>query len=217
MTPAIVSRMRFVSVLAVACLIATAITTGCSDSESPGEDAAVLISEGWAHFEAEDYQTAISKFNQATGDTDHKRDAYDGLGWAYARLGQLENADAAFLHVLTQILDPSRETYAGASLVSLALKNYDRAEENSHWAITRFEEEYEFRYDPAVTHITLRLVRSIARFHSGDYASSYADVVVLNDMLDLGLPTLNTGSPNFVARLLSQIQTVREASGGGLL
>jgi tetratricopeptide (TPR) repeat protein len=217
MAPAIISRKRILSVLAVACLIPIAITTGCSDSESPGGDADLLIREGWAHFQAEDYQAALSKFNQATTDPDHKRDAYDGLGWAYSRLGQLENAEDAFLYVLGELVDPSRETYTGASIVSLALKNYVRAEENSNWAIERYEEEYEFRYDPAVTHITLRLVRSIARFHLGDYASSYADVVVLDDLLGLGLPTLNTGSPNFVARLLSQIQAIREASGGGLL
>ena len=217
MTPAMISRMRFVSVLVVACLVPTAITTGCSDSKSPGGDAALLISEGWAFFTAEDYRSAISKFSQATTDADHKRDAYDGLGWAYSRLGQLENAEDAFLYVLGEIVDPSRETYAGACLVGLALKNYLRAEENSNWAIVRFEEEYEFRYDPDVTHITLRLVRSISRFHLGDYASSYADVVVLNDLLGLGLPKLNTGSPGFVAKLLSQIQTIREASGGGLL
>ena len=92
-----------------------------------------------------------------------------------------------------------------------------RAAENANWAIERFEEEYEFRYDPDVTHITLRLMRSIARFHEGEYTSSYADVVVLDDLLGLGLPQLNTGAPDFVAKLMKQIQTVREASGGGLL
>lgn len=191
---------------------------GCGDDgQSPGGDAPVLVNEGWALFVAGDYQSAVGKFNQAKSVDRDYRDAYDGLGWAYARLGQLDNAKSSFLYVLEILVKPSRETYTGAAVVALALKDYFRAEENARRAIERYEEEYEFQYDHDVTHITLRLMRAIANFNLKEYESAYADVVVLDNLLSLGLPPLNTTSPDFVAKLLSQIQTIRDASGGGLI
>jgi hypothetical protein len=51
----------------------------------------------------------------------------------------------------------------------------------------------------------------------GEYESAYADIVVIDDLLNLGLPTLNPTSPDFVAKVMTQLQTVREVTGGGLL
>jgi tetratricopeptide (TPR) repeat protein len=218
MTAAMISKAKFLPGFAVAFLLLTVVATGCGDDgQSPGGDAEALVNEGWALFVAGDYQSAVGKFNQAKSVDSDYRDAYDGLGWAYARLGRLEDAEAAFLFVFEILVDPSRETYTGAAVVALALKDYFRAEEYARRAIERYEDEYEFQYDHAVTHITLRLMRATARFHLGDYMSAYADVVVLDDLLELGLPNLNVTSPDFVAKLLSQIQTIRDASGGGLI
>jgi tetratricopeptide (TPR) repeat protein len=221
-----ISRIRFVPVFAVAALLVALIATGCGDDgQSPGGDAAALVSEGWGFFVAGDYQSAVGKFRQATVSEPDYRDAYDGLGWAYARLGQLDNAATqqidsateAFLYALEILVKPSRDTYAGAAVVALALKDYERAALNANWAIERFEEEYQFRYDHDVTHVTLRLMRATARFHLGEYESAYADIVVLDDILGLGLPALSPGASNFVARLLSQMHTVRDAAGAGLI
>jgi tetratricopeptide (TPR) repeat protein len=226
MTAAMISRMRFVPSLAVAFLLLAVMATGCGDDgQSPGGGAEALVSEGWSHFTTGDFQTAVSRFNQAIAVEPDFRDAYDGLGWAYARLGNLEkpsteaidSAEDAFLFVLERLVKPSRETYTGAAMVALALKKYRTAALNSNWAIERFEEQYEFRFDKSVTNITLRLMRATARFNLGEYDSAYADVVVLNDLLNLGLPQLNPTSPDFVAKVMSQLQTVRERSGGGLL
>jgi tetratricopeptide (TPR) repeat protein len=218
MTAAMISKMRFVPGLAVAFLLLTLVASGCGDDgQSPGSDAAALVSEGWGLFVAGNYAGAVDKFNQARAIDPDYRDAFDGLGWAYARLGQLENAEASFLFVLERLVNPSRETYAGAAVVALALKEYTSATLNANWAIERFQDTYQFQYDHDVTHITLRLIRATARFHLGEYESAYADVVVLDDLLEIGLPALNTTSPDFVARLLSQLQTIRTSSGGGLL
>jgi tetratricopeptide (TPR) repeat protein len=229
MTAAMISKMRFVPGLAVAFLLLAIIATGCGDDgQSPGGDAAELVSQGWNLFIAKDFQSALGKFNQAIAtarDPETRRNAYDGLGWAFARLGRLEkpetpavdSAQEAFLFVLETMVKPSRETYTGAAMVALALKKYGTAALNSNWAIERFEEEYEFRFDKSVTNITLRIIRATARFHMGEYESAYADIVVIDDLLNLGLPTLNPTSPDFVAKVMTQLQTVREVTGGGLL
>jgi len=218
MTAAMISKKRFVPGLAVALLLLTVFASGCGDdSQSPGGDPPALVNEGWGLFVAGDYQSAIGKFNQAKSVDPGYRDAYDGLGWAYARLGKLDEAQDAFLYVLERLVKPSRETYTGAAVVALALKDYYTTALNSTWAIERFEDEYQFRYDHDVTHITLRLMRATARFHLGEYESAYADVVVLNDLLELNLPPLNINSSDFVAKLLSRIQTIRSTAGGGLV
>jgi tetratricopeptide (TPR) repeat protein len=217
MTPAIISKKRLVPALTATVLLLTVLVTGCGDNGQSSGNAAALIAEGWNLFMSADYQSAVSKFDQAISAEPTNRDAYDGLGWSLTRLGDLQGAYNAFLHVLSYLVKPSRDTYAGQAIVTLALKEYSEAAANANWAIERFPTDYDFRYDPDVTSITLRLIRATARFHLAEYDAAYSDVVVLNDLLGLGLPKLTPSSPDFVAKLLRQIQTIRSASGGSLI
>lgn len=217
MTAGVNSRKMFLPVLAAAFLALTVFASGCGDDGTSSVDPGALVQEGWGLFEAGDYQGALAKFDLAKDNSkpsaDVHRDAWDGLGWSYARLGQLEQAKAAFLYVLSTIFKPSRDTYAGMAVVALALKDYPVARANAHWALTlpEYPPEYVFRYDPAVTDETLLLVRAIASFHEGEYEDAGDDVE------DLGGPELNPNAPGFVARLLRAIQDLREEMGAGLL
>lgn len=183
---------------------------GATDTVSV-KGAAEFVQDGWSYFESGDFSEAVTAFSQAIDLDSDRAEAYDGLGWSYMRLGMLESSIESFIFVLETLVDPSQDTYAGCSIVNLALGNYTDAANMANWALEVYGSQYEFQHDPDVTHVTLMLIRAIARFHLGLYASAYADA------LALGGPTLDLDAPDFVARLLEAIQELRDQYGQGLL
>lgn len=204
-------RVKFAPGL-TAVLVLAALSLGCgSDGGGGGGTPAVLVAEGWSLFSQGQYNQAISKFNAAADQDSDLAEAYDGLGWCYARLGMLDASLEKFTYVLSSLVDPSQDRYAGISLVYLAMKNYEDASNMSNWALVVYGEVYQFDHDSAVTDVTLRLVRAISRFHLGLYESAADDVE------ELGGPTLNPNASDFVSKLLKAIQDRRELYGQGLL
>jgi tetratricopeptide (TPR) repeat protein len=193
-------------------ILAAGLGLGCgSEGGGGGGNADQLASEGWDLFVTGEYNSAISKFQQAVGLDEDLEAGWNGLGWTYARVGNLEAADSTFLEVFRRVGNAGPDTYSGLAIVSLALKNYELASDQAGFALDVTGGNYEFRYDPTVTAVTMRLVRAISRFHQGLYVSAAADVVLL------GGPALNQSAPDFVAKLLEAIQDRRELYGGGLL
>jgi tetratricopeptide (TPR) repeat protein len=211
MKAAKINKVKFAPGL-MAVLMFMALAVGCSsDDGGGGGSPSVLVSEGWSLFEQGKFSEAVSKFNAAADQDSDLAEAYDGLGWSYARLGMLNESIDEFTFVLSVLVDPSQDTYAGASMAHLAAKNYEDASNMSNWALVVYGDTYTFSHDNSVTDTTLRLVRAISRFHLGLYESASDDVQ------ELGGPTLSPTSPNFVADLMEAIQDIREEYGGGLL
>ncbi|MGA2624035.1 MAG: tetratricopeptide repeat protein [Bacteroidota bacterium] len=134
----------------------------------PTAEAIQYTSKGWAAFEQKDYATAKSLFRQAISSNDLYADAYNGLGWTYARLDSMTNALQSFdiaLGLQPQFVD----VLAGRSFVSLALGKY-------HDAITAVgivqslePGFYAFRHDPKVSLNLLLLVKAQSCFMLTDY------------------------------------------------
>lgn len=212
MKAVVISRAKFLPALAVLMIAVLTIGCGSDGGGNGGGPPDTLAEEGWQLFSEGRYTEAISKFNQATDEDSDLATAYDGLGWTYARMDMLQSSVDNFTFVLSVLVDPSQDTYAGASMTHLAMKNYEDASNMSNWALEVYGNQYEFRYDKDVTDVTLRLVRATSRFNLGLYESAYADVVLLG-----GPPDLNPKGPDFVAKLLLALQDLREEYGQGLL
>jgi len=216
MKAAAIRRVKFVpGLLAVLMMSLLVLSCGSDGGGGGGGTPTMLVAEGWSLFSEGKYSQAISKFNAAADQDSDLAEAYDGLGWSYARLGMLQSSVDKFTFVLSVLVDPSQDTYAGASMAHLAAKNYEDASNMSNWALVVYPDDpddpYVFNHDNDVTSTTLRLVRAISRFHLGLYESASDDVE------ELGGPTLSPGSSNFVAKLLEAIQDLREQYGQGLL
>lgn len=203
-------RMKFAP--AVIALVMVGLAAGCGKDEGGGENANQLAAEGWNLFVTGDYSAAIDRFNRAAAlDTDLET-AWNGLGWSYARLGDLEASRDSFFFVTSTLgVQNNNETNAGLSIVALAIKDYDLASDYAGYLLGDTNYNYEFPYDPSVTDVTLLLIRAIADFNLGDYDGALADVILL------GGPSLNPSAPDFVAKLLVAIQDLREQYGEGLL
>jgi tetratricopeptide (TPR) repeat protein len=212
MKAAAIPRVKFVpGLMAVLMMSLLVLSCGSDGGGGGGGTPTMLVAEGWSLFSEGNYSQAVSKFNAAADQDSDLAEAYDGLGWSYARLGMLQSSVDKFTFVLSVLVDPSQDTYAGASMAHLAAKNYEDASNMSNWALVVYGDTYEFDHDNDVTDTTLRLVRAISRFHLGLYESASDDVE------ELGGPTLSPGSANFVAKLLEAIQDLREQYGQGLL
>jgi tetratricopeptide (TPR) repeat protein len=208
-------RMKFAP--AAVAMLAAVLVIGCGGDNGTGggTNAKQLAIEGWNLFVTGEYSAAIDKFSQADalgGDVGTLQSVYNGLGWSYARLGDLDMARDDFIRVSDELaIHTNIDTNAGLSIVYLALKEYELATRFASDALSDSNGHYDFRYDPSVTEVTLRLARAIARFHQGLYEPAAADVVLL------GGPALNHNAPDFVAQLLEAIQNLREDYGQGLL
>jgi tetratricopeptide (TPR) repeat protein len=201
--------MMFVPVMMAILAISFA---GCgSEGENGGDNADKLTREGWNLFATGDFSGAVAKFEQAVALDEDLETAYDGLGWAHARLGNLETSLDNFLIVDAIIVRPSVTTFSGMAVVYLALKDYKNAADAANDALDESGGNFQFAYDPSVTDDTMRLIRAICNFHEGLYVSAAADVEAL------GGPVLNPSSPDFVADVLEAIQEIREEYGQGLL
>lgn len=202
-------KMMFVPV--VIAILATPFAGCGSDSGNGGDNADQLAREGWNLFATGDFSGAVAKFEQAVALDDDLETAYDGLGWAHARLGNLEISLDNFLIVDAYIVRPSVTTFSGMAVVYLALKDYKNAADAANDALDESGGNFQFAYDPSVTDDTMRLIRAISNFREGLYVSAAADVEAL------GGPVLIPSSPDFVADVLEAIQEIREQYGQGLL
>lgn len=214
MRAATINRVGFVPGLIAALCVLVLIGACGSDSSTGSGDAEQLIAEGWNRFEAGNFSGAEGSFTDALAATtkdETRASAFEGRAWSRARLGKLDDSLADFNEIRALGLD-TQIRFAGISLVYLALKDYPEAAEKSGWALTLYgSTPVHFDHDPNITNTTMMMVRMISNFHLGDY------ILANDDVADLGGPTLNPTSPNFVANLLEAIQDLREQYGQGLL
>ncbi len=210
---------------AMAAALAACLAVGCgSDSSSGGGgNAQDLINQGWSSYSSGDFEGALVRFNEAIAldpDDELLGEAYTGLGWTNARLGLLETALGNFNYVTGTLLTATFDTFAGVSLLHLAVKNYDQAILRAEAVINASGGDYQFSHDPSVTDETLRLVRAIALFHLGPSEIEEGETayqVAARVVQSLGGPALDPDNPRFVENLLKAIQDLREEYGDGLL
>ncbi len=169
----------------------------------PTEEAVSLTSQGWAFFEQKDYAQAASLFLQATQKNNVYPDAYNGLGWTYARLDSMSLAKHYFDVALG--LNPAFvDAYAGRSFVSLALDEYRDAIAAVQEVMAIGPSFYAFRHDATISLNDLLLVQAQSYFMLGDYESTQT----LIDRLD---PTnrLDVTSPTYIEDLSLEIENLR--------
>jgi len=115
-----------------------------------------LIEEGWAYFQAGDYDTSIESFIIASERDATQPEVYLGLGWGYARNIELTKSVSNFQKAISfAFFDSVNETrimaesLAGLSLVSLARSNYADCIDYANQALS-LAAEFSFSKDASV-------------------------------------------------------------------
>jgi tetratricopeptide (TPR) repeat protein len=184
------------------CKPTTEIGDTIVNATDPASEAVTLTSQGWSAFEARRYPDAVSLFRQAASRNDRYSDAYNGIGWSYARMDSLHASLRAFDIALA--LEPEfNDAYAGRSFVSLALGEYADAVA-AVWAVEGSGAKfYAFRHDARITLDDLLLVKARSYFLLRNYQA--AQTVI--DRLDPE-NRLDPSSPTYVEDLALVIESL---------
>ncbi|HYQ87296.1 MAG TPA: hypothetical protein VES59_08665 [Bacteroidota bacterium] len=165
---------------------------GCSKDEGgpAAKTPAELLAEGWQAYASRNYQLAHDDFAAATQGDANLVDAYNGSGWANAKLNVLAAAVASFNTGLGKDA-VNLQMRAGLSFVFNAQKLYTSSiaadttvlHANSTWSFSR---------DTSINAADLHLLLAEDYFAltPPDFASSKAQVLTLNPLFAADIATL---------------------------
>ncbi|HEQ99191.1 MAG TPA: tetratricopeptide repeat protein [candidate division Zixibacteria bacterium] len=179
-------RDKKISVLILVLLAIIVLTfSGCgSNGTGSGYDLRENLDIAWGHFAGADYSDAIDKFNEVLDNVSENAEAYLGLGWSHAFLGQLPDAVANFGLVSGQpeIVD----AYMGLAAVYRDLPNYQAAISNADDVISA-DSSYQFSRRTSIDYRDAHLIKaqSYYRLGSSNFPEAHIEVNYLCD--DLGL------------------------------
>ena len=206
----IMLMLMAVSILFVSCQKDTNIT---NNIYTPSETAFQRLTEqGWLAFSQGNYEQAVDSFELAKQTNSLYMDAYNGLGWAYARLDSLSLAQNYF--TMCMVSEENEQVFkdacAGRSFVNLALNDYIRAIEDVNNAIRDIDEsgyyyvynDYVFRHEPDITRDDLLLVMAESYFMTGNYDSCFTILVLIDDTLE------ETTDPEELAIIIEELKTI---------
>lgn len=208
MQPLSSCRMHLLALLIICTLFLPSCkpTTEAGDTivniSDPGSQAITFTLQGWNSFEAKRYPEAVTHFRQAVQTNDQFGDAYNGLGWTYARMDSLQLALHYFDIALGQQAN-FLDAYAGRSFVSLALGDYRGA----ILCVSAVEETgskfYSFRHDVKISMDDLLLVKAQSYFMLSNYPAAQA----LIDRLDPD-NALDPTSASYIEDLAFEIESL---------
>lgn len=170
------------------------------------KEALDFIQDGWESMDEGRYSDAVIDFRKATDLGPTMADAWNGLGWAYARLDS-PGISVEYFNTGEGFSDQSvigTEILAGRSFSNLALGEYLLAINDANGALDRAS-NWVFRRDPSITFKQLILTVATAHFALGDYTSSLTWV----QMLDAGF-SVDVDSLPGLAKLAEKLEALKD-------
>ena len=180
-----------------------AVTFGCRERIEP--ESPDFTEYGWELMAEQDYRGAIPQFEEgATLDVDYA-DAYNGLGWAYAKLGSADTSADNFIIGETKG-DTSvvgTEILAGLAFSKLALGEFEDAVTSGKAALEKAAldgEPWIFEHDTDIYYDQLTLAIATGYYGWGKFDSSLVWVKEFDRFFDTDLTTLQ-GRYDLAAKL----------------
>jgi len=182
--------------------------------------AAELNLSAWARYESGLYNSAIIYFNQALDLDSTYFDSYNGLGWSYIALYELELADSSF-NLGSSYAPAYDEILAGYSFVYSAL-NQDEEAINSANSVLSGDNNYVFSHNAQINYCDLRVLLAISYFNTGIYYEESDEIVIqacaqgqvnildATNGLDPDVESTWNDAPTYEAALLNKIMSLKE-------
>ncbi len=197
--------MRTATILTILLVTLLAGGAGCSSgSGGGGDNAAQLVRDGWTAYLSADYRTAASKFDQAIALDGSLVDAYNGAGWANAKLDSLATAVVRYNDGLARDT-ANNEIRAGLAFVGNALKQYASSIGYAS-AVLQSNPSWVFSRDNAVNQLDLHLLLAEDYFAIPDYPQSLAQVRILNPSFTADVST--TAGRTQLAKEIERLRTL---------
>ena len=181
---------------ATSLLFAGLLIFGCAEKPTEVRTPAELLVDGWEAYEAGDYEKALDLFARAVEGDPYLEEAYCGMGWAYAKLDRLSEAEDALKEYQTT------DAKAGLAFVYNALKRYEESiamardvlEESPTWHFVHGDADYR----------TLRLLIAQDLYALARFEESLAEVRLLD-----GSFSADVSTPEGRASLASKIERLK--------
>ncbi len=183
------------------------IMGGCRDRIEP--DTPDYVEYGWELMADSLYRAAIVQFEAGTDLETSYADGWNGLGWAFARLGAADTSAERFTTAATKsdTTIVGTEILAGRSFARLALGQFSLAVGDAKGALA-LTPDWVFRRDPAaLTYQHLYLTAATGFYGLGEFDSCLVWVRKLDNTFSTDTATLS-GRSRMAAKL--------EALKGGL-
>ena len=183
------------------------IMGGCRDRIEP--ETPDYVEYGWELMADSLYRAAIVQFEAGTDLEASYADGWNGLGWAFARLGAADTSAERFTTAATKsdTTIVGTEILAGRSFARLALGEFSGAVSDAKGALS-LTPDWVFRRDPAaVTYEHLYLTAATGFYGLGEFDSCLVWVRKLDNTFSTDTATLS-GRSRMAAKL--------EALKGGL-
>ena len=196
-------RLCIFSILIVSLL--ALIMGGCRTPVEP--ETPDYVEYGWELMADTSYRAAIVQFETGTELNPSYADGWNGLGWAYARLGAADTSNLRFTTAVTKsdtssdttAVDVVTEILAGRSFARLALGQFSDAVSDAKGALS-FASDWVFRRDSTVTYRHLYLTAATGFYGQGEFDSCLVWVRKLDNTFSVNDTTLS-GRSRLAAKL----------------
>ena len=176
-----------------------AVTFGCRERIEP--ESPDYVEHGWELMAEQGYRGAITPFEEGATIDPLYADAFNGLGWAYAKLGSADTSAGHFITgvALEDTTVVGTEILAGLAFSKLALGEFEDAVTNGMAALDRTP-GWIFRHDTNIYFDHLTLLIATGYYGWGKFDSSLVWVQQLDPTYDADLTTLQ-GRYDLAAKL----------------
>src|SRR5271169_2751189 len=188
--------MTNIRILLIGLFCCVAIT-GCQKDTTGTQNktAAQLTADGWSAFSGSDYQSALTNFNNAIGEDGNFVDAYNGAGWANAKLNAPQSAVTDFTNGLSKDTSApdslSLEMNAGLAFAYNAQKNYAQSVASA-LSVLGANANWAFVHHSSINAAELHLLLAEDYFaqSSPDYVSSLHQVQIIDPAFNADVTTV---------------------------
>ncbi len=165
-----------------------------------------FVEYGWELMAEESYRAAIVQFTEGTTLDAAYADGWNGLGWAYAKLGVADTSDANFTIAITKedTTIVATERQAGRSFAKLALGQFSAAVSDAKGALTRTP-GWVCRRDETITFEHVTLTAATAYYGLAEYDSCLVWIRKLDNTFTTSVTTLAGRS-----RLAARLETLKD-------
>ncbi|UCH61975.1 MAG: hypothetical protein JSU77_09200 [Fidelibacterota bacterium] len=175
------------------------IVGGCRTLVEP--ETPDYVEYGWELMADSSYREAIGQFEAGTDMNPSYADGWNGLGWAYARLGVADTSELRFTTAATKsdTTIVGTEILAGRSFARLALGQFSYAVSDAKGALA-LTPAWTFRRDITITYQHLYLTAATGYYGQGKFDSCLVWVKQLDSSFNTDVATLS-GRSRLAAKL----------------
>ena len=161
-----------------------------------------MANYGWILYEQEDYVGSYEWFSNSVREDENYQDGYNGLGWTFGKLVELDSAVQAFDVGLTKPQNPrmldivAHDILAGLTFAHSALKQHSSAVaygDSLIWLLEQQKDDktWTFPHDSTTNYLDVHVTLALSYFALSDFTESLEHVQAIKT-------ALNPASPPYV-------------------